>query len=104
MITDMECSENVLVKLCRHNIPEKNMDAINVSAIQANGVSRFCRHILETQEIIWHLRWASHLTGSVQTKNQQVHHQTVVLNNERSKLESTNNAIGVGVIHVLQER
>lgn len=45
--------------------PEENMDAINVSAEETNGVGSLGGYVLETEEVIWHLRWSSHLTGSM---------------------------------------
>ena len=50
----------------------------------------FCIHVLETQEIIWHLGRSRHLRGSVQTKDKQVHDQAVVLDNEGGELQTSN--------------
>jgi len=33
-----------------------------------------------------HLRWPGHLTGTLKTKDQQIQHQTVVLENKRGEL------------------
>lgn len=57
--------------------------------------------ILERQEIVRHLRRARHFTGSLQTQHQKIQHETVVLRDERSKLQTTNDSITVGVVHVL---
>lgn len=62
--------------------PEENVDAVDVAAVQPDwmGALRVC--VLETEEVVGHLRWASHLTGTVQAQHQKVHHQAIVLYNE----------------------
>ena len=77
------------------------MDAVDVAAVQPDWVGAFCGCILETEEIIGHLGWAGHLAGTVQAQHQQVHHQAIVLYNERRKLEAPDDAVGVGVVHIL---
>lgn len=57
--------------------------------------------VLEAEEVIGHLRRSSHLTGSVQTQHQQVHHQPIVLHDERGKLQATDDTVRVCVVHVL---
>lgn len=79
------------------------MDAVNVSAVQANGVGTLCSTVLEAEEIVGHLRGSSHLTGAVKTQNEQVHHQPVVLHNEGGKLQAPDDAVRVGVVHVLEQ-
>lgn len=81
--------------------PEEDVDAVDVAAVQSDWVGTLCGCVLETEEIVGHLRWAGHLTGTVQTQHQQVHHQAVVLYNERGKLEPPDDAVGVGVVHIL---
>lgn len=62
--------------------PEEDVDAVDVTAVQSDWVGALRGCVLETEEVIGHLRRASHLTGTVQTQDQQVHHQAVVLHNE----------------------
>lgn len=83
--------------------PEENVDPVDVTAVQSDWVGAFCGSVLETEEVIGHLRWAGHLTGTVQAKHQQIHHQAVVLHDERGKLETPDDAVRVGVVHVLRE-
>lgn len=81
--------------------PEEDVDAVNVAAVQSDRVSALCGRVLETEEVVGHLRWAGHLAGTVQAQDQQVHHQAVVLDNERGELEPPDDTIGVGVVHIL---
>lgn len=83
--------------------PEEDVYAVDVTAVQSDWVSRLRCGVLETEEVVGHLRGARHLTGTVQAEDQQVHHQAVVLHNERSKLQASDDAVRVGVVHVLEE-
>lgn len=58
------------------------MDAVDVAAVQSDRVGALCGCVLETEEVVGHLRWAGHLAGTVQAQYQQVHDQAVVLYNE----------------------
>lgn len=80
------------------------MDAIDVAAVQSDRVSALCRCVLETEEVVGHLWWASHLAGTVQAQHKQVHHQAVVLYDERGKLETPDDTVGVGVVHILDRQ
>lgn len=80
------------------------MNAIDVSAEKANGMGHLSCNVLEAEEVIWHLGRPSHFTGTVQTQHQQVHHKPIILDDEGSKLQSTNNPVGVCVIHVLRKK
>lgn len=62
--------------------PEEDVDAVDVATVQSDRVSALCGRVLETEEVVGHLRWAGHLAGTVQAQDQQVHHQAVVLDNE----------------------
>lgn len=61
----------------------------------------FRRDVLKREEIVGHLRRPSHFTGPLKAQDKQVKHQAVVLDNERGKLQATDDAVRVGVIHVL---
>ena len=56
---------------------------------------------LVLEEVVWHLRRSRHLASSLQPKHQQVQHEPVVLDDERGELETSDDAVRVGVVHVL---
>lgn len=56
--------------ICPKSQPEEDVDAINVAAVQSDWMSRLCGSVLETEEVIGHLWWSSHFTGTVQTQHQ----------------------------------
>ena len=56
---------------------------------------------LVLEKVIWHLRRPSHLTSSLQPEHQEVQHEAVVLDDERGKLQTSDDAVRVGVVHVL---
>ena len=56
---------------------------------------------LVLEKVIWHLRRSSHLTSSLQPEHQEVQHETVVLDDERGELQTSDDAVRVGVVHVL---
>ncbi len=58
-------------------------------------------HVLEGEEVIGHLRGSGHLTSSLQAQYQEVQHQPVVLHYEGGKLETTDDPVRVGMVHVL---
>lgn len=64
----------------------------------------FRLYILELQESIGHLWWARHLWSPHQTQDQKIQHQPVVLGDEGSKLQTSNDTVGVSVIHVLEKQ
>mmetsp|Transcript_39335 Transcript_39335/g.83813 ORF Transcript_39335/g.83813 Transcript_39335/m.83813 type:complete len:1257 (-) Transcript_39335:3240-7010(-) len=80
---------------------EHHDEAVQVSAVQPNGVSQLCVNILEGQEFVGQLRWSGQLGGSCQAQLQEVQDETVVLEDEGSELQSLDQAVGVGVVHVL---
>lgn len=69
------------------------MDAVNVSAEETDGVGSLSGYVLKTEKVIWHLRGPSHLTGSVQSQYKQVHHQAIILHDERGKLQASDNPV-----------
>ena len=78
------------------------MDAINISGVESDWMSGFRGNVLKGQEVVGHLRGASHLTGSVETQHQQIQHQAVELYDERGELKTADDSVRVGVVHVLQ--
>ena len=83
-------------------IPEEHVELVDVSGVEADGVRHLRRDVLERQEVVGHLRRAGHLAGSLEAKNEEVEHEAVVLDDERSKLQAADDAVRVGVVHVLQ--
>lgn len=83
--------------------PEEDVYAVDVAAVQADGVGALRSRVLEAEEVVGHLGRAGHLAGTVQAQHQQVHHQPVVLHDERGKLQPSDDAVRVGVVHVLEE-
>ena len=56
---------------------------------------------LEGEEVVGDLGRPCHLTGSVQAQHQEVEDQAVELHDEGGKLQATDDAVRVGVVHVL---
>ena len=52
--------------------PEEDMDSVNIARVESDGVAGLSLHVLVGEEVIGHLRRAGHLTGSLQSQNQQV--------------------------------
>ena len=77
------------------------MDAVHVARVESDGVAGLSLHVLVGEEVVGHLRGPSHLAGSLQPQHQQIQHQPVVLHDEGGKLQASDNAIRVGVVHVL---
>ena len=84
--------------------PEEDVDAVDVAAVQSDRVGALSGRVLETEEVVGHLRRAGHLAGTVQAQHQQVHHQAVVLHNEGGELEPPDDAVRVGMVHVLHRQ
>ena len=75
--------------------------AVDVARVQPDGMGHLRRHVLERQEVVGHLRRASHFRGALQAQHQQVEHQAKVLGDERGELQAADDAVRVGVVHVL---
>ncbi|CAN8015573.1 unnamed protein product, partial [Ixodes persulcatus] len=82
--------------------PEEDVYAVDVARVEAHGVGGLGGHVLEGQEVVGHLGGPRHLGGPLQAQSQQVQHQAVVLHYERRELQAPDDAIRVGVVHVLQ--
>eukprot|EP00438_Fugacium_kawagutii_P036610 Skav217820 [mRNA] locus=scaffold889:237880:242886:- [translate_table: standard] len=80
---------------------EDHDESIQVTAVQPDGMSQFRVHILEGQELVRQLRRTCNLGGSGQTQHQQIQHHAVVLEDKGAKLQTLDEAVGVGVVHVL---
>mmetsp|Transcript_8730 Transcript_8730/g.18587 ORF Transcript_8730/g.18587 Transcript_8730/m.18587 type:complete len:747 (-) Transcript_8730:2392-4632(-) len=80
---------------------EEDVDLVDVARVEADGVPRLSAHVPEGQELVGHLGRARHFTGPCEAQQQQVQDQTVVLRDEAGKLQSSDEAVAVGVAHVL---
>lgn len=74
-------------------VPEEHVETIDVTRVEAYGMCHFRRHVLERQEIVRHLWWSSHLTGTLESKYKKIKNKTVVLDNEGGKLQASDDAI-----------
>jgi len=63
-------------------VPEEHVEAVDVARVQSDRMRNFRSHVLERQEIVRHLRRSSHLTGSLETEDQKVEDEAVVLDDE----------------------
>ena len=61
----------------------------------------FSGRIAVLEEIVGHLRGTSHLAGALETEDKEIHDETIVLENERGELQSTDETVSVRVGHVL---
>ena len=77
------------------------MYLVDVTRVQPDGMACLSASISETQEVIGNLRWTSNFCGPCQAQHQQIQHQTVVLHHKRSKLQTPDQTICVGMRHVL---
>ncbi len=77
------------------------MQSVHVARVQPNGMSGLCRGVTVLEEVVRHLRRASHFTCSLQTEDEEVEYQAIVLEYESGELEASNHAISVSVRHIL---
>src|SRR6266567_2080456 len=61
----------------------------------------FGSRVTELKEIIGHLWWSGHLASPLQAQDENVEHQTIVLEDEGRKLKSTNHTVRICMRHVL---
>ena len=81
--------------------PEEDVHTVHVARVQSYGVAGLGVHVLVGEEVVGHLRRSRHLAGSLETQHQEIQHQSVVLDYERRKLQSSYYPIRVGVVHIL---
>ena len=48
---------------------EEDVYSLHIARVESNRVRGFCIDVLIGEEIIWHLRWACHLTSTLQAKH-----------------------------------
>lgn len=79
---------------------EKHPHLVNVTRVQTNGMRRLCLHVRE-REILILLTWrTSKLAGSVETEDEEIADEAIVLHDKGRELETANEAVGVGVRHI----
>ena len=64
-------------------------------------MTNFSFHILEAHKLVWLIYWTCQLKRPLFAKHAQVKHQSIVLEHKARKLEASNEAVRVGVTHVL---
>jgi hypothetical protein len=80
---------------------EEDPDSVNVACVQTDWVLGLCGTITELQEVVGALRWSSHFARALQAQKKQIDDQTIVLEDERGKLQTSDHTIAVNVVHVL---
>jgi hypothetical protein len=58
---------------------EHDVDAVDVARVKADRVARLGCRVAELEEVVGHLRWAGHLAGALETEDEDVEDETVVL-------------------------
>jgi len=82
-------------------VPEEHVKSFDVARVQPDGMSHFGRDVLKREEVVGHLWRSSHFAGTLQSEHQEVKNKSVVLDDERGELETADDAVRVGVVHVL---
>ena len=79
---------------------EQNVQFIDVAGVETDRMADFGGRITVLEEIVGHLGRTSHLAGTLETEDEEIHNEAVVLENKRGELQSTDEAVGVRVGHV----
>jgi hypothetical protein len=80
---------------------EQDVDSIDVSGVETNGMARLRGAVAVLKEIVGELWRPSHFTGPLKTQNKEIKHKTVVLEYESGELKTTYETESVGVRHIL---
>jgi hypothetical protein len=80
---------------------EENVQAINITGVQADGVTSLCSRIAILQEVIGHLWRTGHFASLLQAKNEEITDKTVVLEDKGRELKTTNETERIRVRHIL---
>ena len=81
--------------------PEEDVHTVHVARVESYGVAGLGVHVLVREEVVGHLRRPRHLAGPLETQHQEIQHQSIVLDYERRKLQSSYYPIRIGVVHIL---
>ncbi|KAI3486863.1 hypothetical protein L1887_49501 [Cichorium endivia] len=80
----------------------EDVDAVDVARVEAHRVSCLGGGIAELEEAVGHVGRTCHLVGALQAEDEQIKHETVVLEYERAELQAADQAVRVDVRHVLE--
>mmetsp|Transcript_15454 Transcript_15454/g.29757 ORF Transcript_15454/g.29757 Transcript_15454/m.29757 type:complete len:203 (-) Transcript_15454:2932-3540(-) len=80
---------------------QQHVQLVHVPAVQANRMPHLRLDITERDKLVRALRGSCEFGRTGQAKHQQVQHHTVVLRDEAGKLQAAQQAVRVGVRHVL---
>lgn len=59
--------------------PKHDVNAVNVARVQTDGMASLGRRVAELEEVVGHLGRAGHLAGALETEDEDVEDETVVL-------------------------
>ena len=79
----------------------QHKDAVDVARVESYRMAHLGGERAEREKVVRQIRRAGDLGGARQAQQQNVEHQAVVLHDERRELQAANEAVRVGVVHVL---
>ena len=68
---------------------------------ESDGMGDLGVDVLKGEEVVGHLWRSGHLGGPVEAEDEEVDDEAVVLDDKGGELEAANDAVRVGVVHVL---
>mmetsp|Transcript_62206 Transcript_62206/g.196852 ORF Transcript_62206/g.196852 Transcript_62206/m.196852 type:complete len:623 (-) Transcript_62206:2053-3921(-) len=80
---------------------QHHVDLVHVAAVETDRVPGLGLDVAEAEELVGHLRWTRELRGASEAEHEQVQHEAVVLHDEAGELQAADEAVAVGVAHVL---
>lgn len=80
---------------------EEDVNPVDVSGVESDRVPRLGRRVPELEEVVGHLRGSSHLARPLQSEDEQVEDESVVLEDERRELETSDHSKVVDMRHIL---
>mmetsp|Transcript_3491 Transcript_3491/g.11579 ORF Transcript_3491/g.11579 Transcript_3491/m.11579 type:complete len:907 (-) Transcript_3491:778-3498(-) len=81
---------------------QQDVQPVDVPAVEPDRVARLGGGVAELQKVVWHGWRARELRGAREPEHEQVKHQPVELHDEGGKLQAAQDAVRVGVVHVLE--
>ena len=79
---------------------EEDVNPVDVARVQPDRVGSLGSRVTVLQEVVGLLGWTSHFTRSLETENEKIQNETVVLEDESRELETTNHTISIGMSHI----
>lgn len=80
---------------------EHDVDPVDVARVETDRVARFSGSVSELEEIVRHLRRSSHFTSSRKTENEEIENETIVLEDERGELKTSDHSVTIDMGHIL---